>query len=609
MASDWCKLPNAEVKDAIGELVKEVRSKINCPPEHEIEVYRMPKWPRASHLECKQCPRDVFVKSFRQDAGVSSEERQLRYDIERKNLEDLARKGLREGCFSNDSFHIPQLLGSIGDPHFALIEEYVGSQTLADVISNTIHNGKNDDLLKALSLLAQGLACLHDGTMTEMYQEDIPSVKDPLKLLNNLANSSEFGGVLPQLYSLHSKWVEDEFFKKTLRRCIAHDGLTPVNLLYSSDTNKSRISITDFETLHYDTPCADIGTVCTELKLSFMINADNSYLAEPYIGYFLREYFAHHKKLDLTYRQFTWVQAYFMGRRLLIIAQGGWLWSSLRRWCVDEVKSIWGLIDQKGAFFSPPFLRVKAVSFDFYNTLVLVEDKEDDLKNFERVRNYVAKKWPSAGADLASPGRLREEYFKVIQEMLQESREEYPDVDLELVWDKTFARLGIKIADLLFLHDRFRKRLREILKVFRRSAVRRFEVVEGAVETIKTLKAHDIRIGIISDAQLGYIESELERSGILPFIDYFLFSSEWRYRKPDRRFFEWVLERLAVRPEEAVFVGDDMFRDIFGAKRVGMRTIYKPSDYGQSFCEGCSPDEVVTDFRKLPEMFGILTPP
>ena len=28
-----------------------------------------------------------------------------------------------------------------------------------------------------------------------------------------------------------------------------------------------------------------------QLKLSFMIHADNSYLAEPYIGYLLREYF------------------------------------------------------------------------------------------------------------------------------------------------------------------------------------------------------------------------------------------------------------------------------------------------------------------------------
>lgn len=559
MASDWYKLPNAELKDAIGELVKEVRRQIKCPPEHEIEVYRMPKWPRAFHLDCKHCARDVFVKSFGQDPSISSKERQLRYDIERNNLEDLARKGLQEGCFSNDSFHIPQLLGSIGDPHFALIEEYVGSQTLWEVISNTIHNGKNDDLLKALSLLAKGLACVHYGTVTEIHKEDIPSVKDPLKLLNNLANSGEFGGVLPQLYSLHAKWEADESFKNTLRRCLVHDGLTPVNVLYSSDTNKGRITITDFETLHNDAPFADIGTVCAELKLSFVINADDSYLAEPYIGYFLREYFAHHKKLNLTYRQFTWVQAYFMGRRLLVIAQGGWLGSSLRRWCVDEVKSIWGLIDQKGAFFSPPFLRVKAVFFDFYNTLVLVEDKEDDLQNFESVRDYVAEKWPSTGAALASPKDLKDRYFEVIQEMLQESMEEYPDVDLERVWETTLARLGIRIANL-GLHDRRRETLRDILKVFRRSAVTRFEVFEGVVEAIKALKNHNINIGIISDAQLGYIESELERSRIRPYIDYSLFSAEWRYRKPDRRFFEWGLKQAQVRPEEAVFVGDDMFQ-------------------------------------------------
>lgn len=88
-------------------------------------------------------------------------------------------------------------------------------------------------------------------------------------------------------------------------------------------------------------------------------------------------------------------------------------------------------------------------------------------------------------------------------------------------------------------------------------------------------------------------------------IDCFLFSAHFRLRKPDRRFFDYGLKRVGARPEEAVFVGEDMFRDIFGAKQVGMHTIYKPSEYGSSFYGACTPDEVITDLMRLPKLFGI----
>ena len=603
--SDWYKLPTGEINDALAELVNAVRQEINCPQRHQIEVYRLAKWPRAFHFDCKQCGRDIFVKSFGQDPGVSAEERQRRYDIERNNIKQLIDRGLRDGHFRNGtSFNIPRLINSLGFPHLALIEEYVGDEAFGEAISTAIHSSNNQDLLNGLSLLAKFSVTLHERTAAEPSPEHIPSLNDPLRLLNMLANVGECGELIAQLCALHSRWVEDDFFRESLQGCLVHDGLTPVNLFYSSA--KRQLTVTDLETLHYDDPFVDIGTVCAELKLYFVLHAYNSYLAEPYIAYFLREYFAHLKQPKLTYRQFTWVQAYFMARRLLIVSQGTWLGASLRKWCLDEVKSIWGLIEQKAAFTSPPFPDVRAVFFDFYNTLVSVEDDEGDLKNFEAVRNYIATTWLSSRRDFASAEELRKSYFSVIQQRLEASREEYADVDLELVWAEVLERLKIGLPSIL-IDESGRKRIGQILKIFRRAALKRFEVFEGVQEAIKTLKSHDFRIGIISDAQIAYVQSELERTEILPLIDCLLISTHFSFRKPDRHIFEWGLGRVEARPEEAVFVGDDMFRDIFGARQVGMRTIYKPSEYGCSFYGACVPDEVVTDFRTLPELFGIPT--
>jgi len=332
MHYNWEKLPNYEMRTSISKLVDEVQAKFNCPNKHEIEVYHLPRWPRVFHFNCKYCHREVFIKSFGQDEGVSNEERRLRFNIERINLERISNNDLNKGSFSNGSFNIPKLISSIGFPHFALVMEYINSDYFSKVIINTIRNNNNIDLLNALSLLANFMVILHEKTIDNQLIESLSSLNDPLHLLNKFINIDEYEGILTQLYSLHAKWIEDNFFKKNLLRCLAHDGLSLVNVLYSS--HNRQINITDFETMHYDTPFVDIGTVTAELKLSFMINAGNSYLAEPYISYFLREYFVHQNIIDLTYRQFTWVQSYFMGRRLIIIAPGKWVNQSLKKWCL-----------------------------------------------------------------------------------------------------------------------------------------------------------------------------------------------------------------------------------------------------------------------------------
>ncbi|RMG25466.1 MAG: YqeG family HAD IIIA-type phosphatase [Armatimonadetes bacterium] len=44
--------------------------------------------------------------------------------------------------------------------------------------------------------------------------------------------------------------------------------------------------------------------------------------------------------------------------------------------------------------------------------------------------------------------------------------------------------------------------------------------------------------------------------------------------KPSRQGFMRALERLQVKPEHAVMVGDQLFTDVWGANRMGMRSIW-----------------------------------
>jgi putative hydrolase of the HAD superfamily len=72
-----------------------------------------------------------------------------------------------------------------------------------------------------------------------------------------------------------------------------------------------------------------------------------------------------------------------------------------------------------------------------------------------------------------------------------------------------------------------------------------------------------------------------------------------RPRKPDRRLFQIALDRVGVPAENAVYVGNDMHRDIFGAQEAGMKTVMFDSDQGTKCYLDCAPDFTITDLRDL----------
>jgi HAD superfamily hydrolase (TIGR01549 family) len=65
----------------------------------------------------------------------------------------------------------------------------------------------------------------------------------------------------------------------------------------------------------------------------------------------------------------------------------------------------------------------------------------------------------------------------------------------------------------------------------------------------------------------------LREQGLLSFFTLDLVPGELGFAKPDPRFFLTILEKLKVRPEQAVMVGDRLDNDIYPAKRLGLKTV------------------------------------
>ena len=85
---------------------------------------------------------------------------------------------------------------------------------------------------------------------------------------------------------------------------------------------------------------------------------------------------------------------------------------------------------------------------------------------------------------------------------------------------------------------------------------------------------------MVTDAQSAYARGELHKVGLLGYFDPIVVSGDHGYRKPDRRLFQFALDGMDVAAGNALYVGNDMYRDIFGAREAGMTTVMFDSDQG-----------------------------
>lgn len=137
-------------------------------------------------------------------------------------------------------------------------------------------------------------------------------------------------------------------------------------------------------------------------------------------------------------------------------------------------------------------------------------------------------------------------------------------------------------------------------------------------EVIHGLKSKGVTLGIVSNAQFytpvimnyllnGSIEN---RYDITPFEkDLSVFSYKELRGKPDTFLFEKLVPELAkinVKPEEVIYVGNDMLKDVTTAEKVGFKTVLFAGDErsyrlhkNDKRVIGVSPDFVITELKQL----------
>jgi HAD superfamily hydrolase (TIGR01509 family) len=103
-----------------------------------------------------------------------------------------------------------------------------------------------------------------------------------------------------------------------------------------------------------------------------------------------------------------------------------------------------------------------------------------------------------------------------------------------------------------------------------------------AQEVLEALRARGIRTGLLSNTHwpADFHERMLERDGLAHLLDARVYTSDLEFTKPHPQAFEAALAAVGVTdPARAVYVGDRLFDDVFGAQRVGMRAVHRPNEH------------------------------
>jgi HAD superfamily hydrolase (TIGR01549 family) len=238
-------------------------------------------------------------------------------------------------------------------------------------------------------------------------------------------------------------------------------------------------------------------------------------------------------------------------------------------------------------------MRVEAVLFDLFDTLLLLEPEE---VYYECCLMKLHESLVKNGINVAFKDFNRA-YFEVQDEYYSEHRQDFKEPHFNVRVVQTLRKLGFNFAVSNPI-------VSQATKAFAKEFMRYVSVDDDAISVLQKLHGK-YKLGLISNFGIPECGRQLlDRFGLSKFFDITLISGEINVRKPSPKIFERALKALDLHASRAVFVGDMLDLDIMGPKKVGMKTILiERRALALHHHPEAKPDKII---KSLYELLGIL---
>lgn len=236
---------------------------------------------------------------------------------------------------------------------------------------------------------------------------------------------------------------------------------------------------------------------------------------------------------------------------------------------------------------------IKAVTFDLGNTLLRqdnVDWKKLEKAGFLNHINIFAKQ------NLLHPtlGEWSGRYYELADEFEKISKKLYLEIPAEKIFHvlRENFRIPPAISAAMLLSTFFLPLMNARL------------LMVHVQEVLKELRDRKIRCGVISNSIVpGFLGREvLDRLGILDYFEFTLYSSDCIFRKPHPMMFETAIARFGIKPSQILHVGDQIDRDIVGARSVGVRSAWFNHNRKKNGLDKIKPDHEILDLKELPDL-------
>ncbi|MEX0721834.1 MAG: HAD hydrolase-like protein [Balneolaceae bacterium] len=261
---------------------------------------------------------------------------------------------------------------------------------------------------------------------------------------------------------------------------------------------------------------------------------------------------------------------------------------------------------------------IQVVVYDFYGTLFIsgvgdigIDDGSSDSGLLLEALNSSGLETTSKEAGTRGYGM----YNNVVageMKKLQQKGINYPEPDIRRVWKLVLDQM---LAEGLIANPAKTENC-ELLSIEFETRMNPVWPTPGAAEILSYFKNRDKLQGILSNSQFytpialeALMNKSLEDLGFHPNLLHWSFEEE--QKKPGISFYENFLKKLdktssSIQPEQVLYVGNDMLKDIYPANKVGMRTALFAGDkrslkwrQDDSRCRNLKPDLVITELLQL----------
>lgn len=100
------------------------------------------------------------------------------------------------------------------------------------------------------------------------------------------------------------------------------------------------------------------------------------------------------------------------------------------------------------------------------------------------------------------------------------------------------------------------------------------QLIDGVLPLVERASMQ-YTLGVVTNGVSLTQRTRLENNGLLSYFPHIFISDELGYQKPDRRFFDVVMDTLNItNPSDVLLIGDNLTADIFGAQQVGFHTCW-----------------------------------